>query len=505
MSIITWMASPGSGDYNTASNWSPSVAPVNSFDDAFFGTSTITSLSINTGTMIEVGDWIFNRGASQYNFTITNSRLDFNGAGISVNGGSVDITLLNSILAFQNNSTAGSASIANSDFILFHDLSTAGTANITNSFKVQFDGYASAGNAMIHTAPAAFTYFQGFSTGGNAQLVTDPGGTVDFSQSVGPAGDHKLTVGSIAGYGTYYLGQDQLTVGSNGLPTEVVGPVDDEGSGGGTGASLVKVGPGTLKLSGGNNTYSGGTTLEQGTLDLAVVGAAGTGAITFSGPAELKIESAALSGNAFASAIHGFASGDTIDLSGLPFAPGAFASYAPSLHALSVTSSSTTITFDDVETTGTGLPFAVLDDHAGGSRVVLATIATAKHELVDATHSPPGQPLLTNGSNLIVAEGANEIIKPPGGNNTEVARGRGDILFGSGPGDNFVFESLKASPPGHPDEIIGFKHPLHDLIDLYDLRLAVPGDQPLQFIGGLIPTVSWRSTSTTISRTSSRS
>jgi len=66
MSIITWMASPGSGDYNTASNWSPSVAPVNSFDDAFFGTSTITSLSINTGTMIEVGDWIFNRGASQY-------------------------------------------------------------------------------------------------------------------------------------------------------------------------------------------------------------------------------------------------------------------------------------------------------------------------------------------------------------------------------------------------------------------------------------------------------
>ena len=111
-----------------------------------------------------------------------------------------------------------------------------------------------------------------------------------------------------------------------------------------------------------------------------------------------------------------------------------------------------------------------------------ATVAA--YELVDAKHHSPGQPPLTNGSNLTVAEGANEIIKPPGGNNTEVARGRGDILVGSGPSDNFVFESLKASLPSHPDEIIGFRHPLHDLVDLYDLRDFVPGDQPLIFISG---------------------
>jgi hypothetical protein len=54
----------------------------------------------------------------------------------------------------------------------------------------------------------------------------------------------------------------------------------------------------------------------------------------------------------------------------------------------------------------------------------------------------------------------------------------------TGPGDNFVFESLKASPPSYPDEIVGFKHPLHDLVDLYDLRALVPGDLPLVFIGG---------------------
>ena len=115
---------------------------------------------------------------------------------------------------------------------------------------------------------------------------------------------------------------------------------------------------------------------------------------------------------------------------------------------------------------------------------MLATIATANHELVDAKHHPPSQPPLTDGFNIIIAEGAGETIKPPGGNNTEVARGRGDVLVGAGPSDNFVFESLKVSLPSHPEEIIGFRHPLHDLVDLYDLRDFVPGDQPLIFIGG---------------------
>jgi autotransporter-associated beta strand protein len=57
----------------------------------------------------------------------------------------------------------------------------------------------------------------------------------------------------------------------------VSGLIGDGGTAGGTGASLVKVGPGTLALSHAGNTYSGGTTLEDGVLDLAAVGAAGTG------------------------------------------------------------------------------------------------------------------------------------------------------------------------------------------------------------------------------------
>jgi len=61
------------------------------------------------------------------------------------------------------------------------------------------------------------------------------------------------------------LGSNQLTVGSNNLSTTVSGEIQDGGSFGGSGASLVKVGTGTLTLS-GNNSYTGATTISAGTL-----------------------------------------------------------------------------------------------------------------------------------------------------------------------------------------------------------------------------------------------
>ena len=50
----------------------------------------------------------------------------------------------------------------------------------------------------------------------------------------------------------------------------------------GSGYSLTKVGTGTLTL-GGANTYSGGTTLSAGQLNLNNASALGTGALTISG------------------------------------------------------------------------------------------------------------------------------------------------------------------------------------------------------------------------------
>ena len=115
-------------------------------------------------------------------------------------------------------------------------------------------------------------------SGGNARFITNGGGAVDISGLTSGG----TTAGSIEGGGSYRLGSKSLTVGSNNLSTEVSGVIQDGGSSGGIGGSLVKVGSGTLTLSGAN-TYSGGTTIAGGTLRLANNQALGTGALTTTG------------------------------------------------------------------------------------------------------------------------------------------------------------------------------------------------------------------------------
>src|SRR6185437_10469066 len=80
-----------------------------------------------------------------------------------------------------------------------------------------------------------------------------------------------------------------------------------------------KTGSATLTLSGAN-AYSGGTTIEDGKLDLTVLNAAGIGEINFGGdpatnPTLLQVEKAALdNNNKFDNALGVFRVGETIDL-----------------------------------------------------------------------------------------------------------------------------------------------------------------------------------------------
>jgi hypothetical protein len=127
----------------------------------------------------------------------------------------------------------------------FTNNSSAGSAVITNDLNLTFGGGSTAETATIDTTAGAKTVFKVSSNGGTAQLITDAGGTTDFSAAKGPNNDHRLSVGSIAGAGTYHLGADQLTVGSG----DVSGLID------GTGGSMVKVGPGTLTLSHTGNSH----------------------------------------------------------------------------------------------------------------------------------------------------------------------------------------------------------------------------------------------------------
>jgi autotransporter-associated beta strand protein len=319
----TWLQTPGSGDFNTGTNWSSATVPTGT---AFFGASATTLLGFSAATTI--GGWTFNPGAANYQFYGSGQSLSFDGAGIVINGGSANIsgfgsgsiTFNNSSTAssatvdrvgsliFNGSSTAGSANIGtggggsgviifnnsssaggatltagSGGSLVFNNASTAGNATITSIFVVNFNDSSTAGSATIRNYSGGFLIFDDSSTaggatitsnsstviisgtasGGTARFILNGGGKLDFSELMSAG----TTAGSIEGDGGVFLGGKNLTVGGNNLSTTFSGIVQDGGSFGGVGGSLAKVGTGTLTLT-NTNTYTGATTITSGALQV---------------------------------------------------------------------------------------------------------------------------------------------------------------------------------------------------------------------------------------------
>lgn len=131
---------------------------------------------------------------------------------------------------------------------------------------------ANAGRAKIAAGAGSSVLFQGGGEGRDASITIQNGATLDISST----GLGSVPVGSLEGSGLVKLGDRTLEVGALGRSTTFNGTI--EGSGG----ALVKVGTGTLTL-GGTNTYTGGTQILGGLLEIDSNARLGSGGLLIDG------------------------------------------------------------------------------------------------------------------------------------------------------------------------------------------------------------------------------
>jgi hypothetical protein len=259
---------------------------------------------------------------------------------------------------------------------------------------------AAYGNGLFlqGTQTVTFTAATGTTTS-VAGVITDQNGAAGTT-GAGGAGSIVIgdTSGSDAGIVQFtgadtYVGgttvrSGTLQIGSGGTAGSLAGPVSlssgaalafdrsDTTSFAGivSGAGvLIQEGGGTLTLSGANS-FTGGTVLTGGTIELAALGAAGIGAITFSAASTLQVDSVALSSRNLANTIDAFGTGDTIDLLGLGLATSATLGADNVLTLGGLSGGNVTLQLDPSQNF-TGIAFAITADGAGGTEIQTAAPA----------------------------------------------------------------------------------------------------------------------------------
>lgn len=274
-------------------------------DNATAGDATF----INDGGFGGGITWFFESAtagnATFYNFSLGDGFND----GVTVfeddsNAGSATLFCEGGGAVFHKHSSAAHSTMTVSDLgnITFLETAGAGDAIITANGAPSADAdpgsilflsdHASAGDATLIAnggmdgGQGGYILFWSQTRGHNARVEIFGNSTLDISahDAVAP-----MTIGSLEGDGRAVLGANNLIIGRNRLDTVFSGTIKDGGNGN-TGGSITKAGGGTLALTQDVN-YTGGTTVESGSLLIENTVGSGTG----TGPVE--VIAGALGGN----------------------------------------------------------------------------------------------------------------------------------------------------------------------------------------------------------------
>ena len=291
-----------------------SGSEIHFYDSSTAGSATIVAEGARAGDDAGGGRVFFhnNATAANANFTLTNSAFLGGGSGEAIffDSSSASDAIFNvegGDVRFNGNSEAATAEFTISGgSVTFDQASSAADATFTiEGGLVDFFAFdenkPTAGNGQF-TINGGSVAFDGGS-GGNATLTANSNGgdvgRIDFNKSdesevriqlfgegtldITSIGVVFVSIGSIEGDGLVLLGNNKLMTGSNDLSTTFSGIIQDTGA-------LDKIGHGALTLT-GENTYAGGTTIEDGKLLVANQSGSATG----SGP--VSVTSGKLGGN----------------------------------------------------------------------------------------------------------------------------------------------------------------------------------------------------------------
>jgi len=239
-------------------------------------TSQGNSLKIANGGTVSTGGLIL--GSTNNWVTIDGGTLTAGTNGSLVSGtGYVYVRAAGAVIDTGIFSTTVSVPMVDDPASTGGGLAKVGTGTLTLTAANTFTGTTTANGGTLKLANSLALQ--------NSTLSVNPG-AIAFDSSVGA---HAFTVGALSGTGNLAL-QDNagtpnavaLTAGGNNASTEYSGSLS-------SGGSLVKTGTGTLILS-GSSSYSGGTTVNGGTMNVAGDAALGavTGAVNLSDGATLQ-------------------------------------------------------------------------------------------------------------------------------------------------------------------------------------------------------------------------